>query len=96
MHFILVELQFHLSVDFLEQNIIDKADFFRHIGMYAYRVGFLKEYASLTRSPIEAYESLEQLRVLWNGYKIAVAEAKQSTPAGVDTQEDLEKVREYF
>ena len=81
---------------FSENHQINKADFYRHIGMYAYRVGFLKEYASLARSPIEAYESLEQLRVLWNGYKIAVAEAKQSTPAGVDTLEDLEKVRGYF
>jgi 3-deoxy-manno-octulosonate cytidylyltransferase (CMP-KDO synthetase) len=81
---------------FSENNAIDKADFYRHIGMYAYRVGFLKEYASLARSPIEAYESLEQLRVLWNGYKIAVAEAVESTPAGVDTLEDLEKIRTYF
>ena len=81
---------------FSEYNIINKADFYRHIGMYAYKVGFLKKYASLSRSPIESYESLEQLRVLWNGYKIAVAEALESTPAGVDTLEDLEKVRTYF
>lgn len=81
---------------FSENNAIDKAEFYRHIGMYAYKVGFLKEYASLSRSPIESYESLEQLRVLWNGYKIAVAEAIESTPAGVDTLGDLEKVRAYF
>ncbi|MCL4121285.1 UNVERIFIED_CONTAM: hypothetical protein GTU68_009904 [Idotea baltica] len=72
------------------------ANFYRHIGMYAYRVGFLKQYTALARSPIEGYESLEQLRVLWNGYKIAVAGAKVSTPAGVDTQEDLDKIRKYF
>lgn len=81
---------------FSENQAIDKADFYRHIGMYAYRVGFLKEYTSLSRSPIEVYESLEQLRVLWNGYKIAVTEALESTPAGVDTIEDLEKIRMYF
>lgn len=81
---------------FSENQKINEADFYRHIGMYAYRVGFLKEYAALSRSPIEGYESLEQLRVLWNGYKIVVAEAKVSTPVGVDTQEDLDKIREYF
>ena len=81
---------------FSENNAIDKAEFYRHIGMYAYKVGFLKEYASLSRSPIESYESLEQLRVLWNGYKIAVAEAIERTLVGVDTLEDLEKVRAYF
>ncbi len=79
-----------------EDNQVDKADFYRHIGIYAYRVGFLKEYASLARSPLETYESLEQLRVLWNGYKISVAAAKEITPAGVDTLEDLEKIRTYF
>lgn len=81
---------------FSENLKVGDADFYRHIGIYAYRVGFLKQYAALTRSPIEGYESLEQLRVLWNGYKIAVAEAKVSTPAGVDTQEDLDKIRKYF
>lgn len=81
---------------FSENRTIAKAEFFRHIGMYAYKVGFLKQYTSLTRSPLESYESLEQLRVLWNGYKIAVAKAIQKTPAGVDTQEDLEKIRSYF
>ena len=79
-----------------ENKQINVADFYRHIGIYAYRVGFLTEYAHLNRSPIEIYESLEQLRVLWNGYKIAVSQAKKSTPAGVDTLEDLEEVRRLF
>ncbi|KEI35596.1 3-deoxy-manno-octulosonate cytidylyltransferase [Francisella sp. W12-1067] len=81
---------------FSENKQVQQAEYFRHIGMYAYRVEFLKKYSSLSKAPIESYESLEQLRVLYNGYKIAVAKAIKSTPAGVDTLEDLEKIREYF
>ena len=49
--------------------------FHRHIGIYAYRAGFVKQYRELAASPLEQYESLEQLRVLWNGYKIILSEA---------------------
>jgi len=66
---------------------------FRHIGMYAYRVGFLKVYTALAPSPLEIYEALEQLRALWYGYAIAVAQVDTAPPAGVDTPEDLERVR---
>jgi 3-deoxy-manno-octulosonate cytidylyltransferase (CMP-KDO synthetase) len=65
----------------------------RHIGIYAYRVGFLKEFPLLPQAPLEQIEALEQLRVLWNGYSIAVHVTKESPGPGVDTQEDLEKVR---
>ncbi|MED7788242.1 3-deoxy-manno-octulosonate cytidylyltransferase [Francisella sp. 19X1-34] len=75
---------------------VNASEFFRHIGIYTYRVGFLKHYAELTVSPIEKYEALEQLRVLYNGYKIAVDQALKPTPAGVDTQQDLEKIRGLF
>lgn len=75
---------------------VNVAEFFRHIGIYTYRVGFLKHYAELTVSPIEKYEALEQLRVLYNGYKIAVDQALKPTPAGVDTQQDLDKIRRLF
>ncbi|WP_150468334.1 3-deoxy-manno-octulosonate cytidylyltransferase [Francisella sp. SYW-9] len=75
---------------------VNVSEFFRHIGIYTYRVGFLKHYAELTVSPIEKYEALEQLRVLYNGYKIAVAQALKPTPAGVDTQQDLDKIRGLF
>ena len=68
----------------------------RHIGLYAYRVGFLKQYPKWKQAPIEALESLEQLRALWYGVKIAVAILPGAVPAGVDTQEDLERVREAF
>ncbi len=68
----------------------------RHLGIYAYRVGFLKEYVALPKPEIEAMESLEQLRALWYGYQIHVAESNHHFPPGIDTQEDLDRVREYL
>ena len=68
----------------------------RHIGIYAYRVGFLKQYAALEPTGLEQIESLEQLRVLYHGYKIAVAVTNQTPASGVDTQADLDYVRRVF
>ncbi len=68
----------------------------RHIGIYAYRAGFISQYISWTPSPLEKIEALEQLRVLYYGEKIHVDVAKEVPPAGVDTPEDLEKVRAYL
>ena len=65
----------------------------RHIGIYAYRARFLREYATLTPTPAERFEALEQLRALGHGYRIAVAMWNAPMEAGVDTQEDLERVR---
>jgi 3-deoxy-manno-octulosonate cytidylyltransferase (CMP-KDO synthetase) len=65
----------------------------RHVGLYAYRAGFLRRFPALPPSPIEALESLEQLRVLWHGERIAVHVAAQRPGPGVDTPEDLERVR---
>ena len=64
----------------------------RHLGIYAYRAEFLAGYATLPVSPIERMESLEQLRVLWNGGRIAVDVSEHAPPAGVDTAEDLARV----
>ena len=64
----------------------------RHLGIYAYRAEFLAGYAALPVSPIERMESLEQLRVLWNGGRIAVDVSTHTPPAGVDTAEDLARV----
>ena len=69
---------------------------FRHIGIYAYRAGFLKSYASLPPAGIETYEALEQLRALWHGYMISVAVTPDAPATGVDTAEDLERVRRIF
>lgn len=65
----------------------------RHVGIYAYRVGFLRLFPQLTQAPMELMESLEQLRALWHGYRIAVHITEQAPGAGVDTPEDLERVR---
>lgn len=68
---------------------------YRHIGMYAYRASLLHTYGSLTPAPLEHFEALEQLRMLWHGYGIAVECVADAPPAGVDTPEDLERVRAW-
>ncbi len=68
----------------------------RHIGLYAYRAGFVRRYASWPPCPPEAAEQLEQLRVLWHGERIVVHEAPVMPEAGVDTPEDLARVKKYF
>lgn len=68
----------------------------RHIGIYAYRAGFVTRYAGWPPCPPERAELLEQLRVLWHGERIAVCQAESMPGAGVDTPDDLERVRKYF
>jgi 3-deoxy-manno-octulosonate cytidylyltransferase (CMP-KDO synthetase) len=68
----------------------------RHIGLYAYRNDFLQAYPALEQSPLEQIEALEQLRVLWHGYPIAVHVTDAAPAAGVDTPEDLERVRLHY
>jgi 3-deoxy-manno-octulosonate cytidylyltransferase (CMP-KDO synthetase) len=68
----------------------------RHIGLYGYTAGFLRRYPTLPASPLEAIESLEQLRVLWHGERIAVHVSDTRPGPGVDTPEDLERVRQLF
>lgn len=65
----------------------------RHIGIYAYRVGFLQSFPNMQPAPIETGEALEQLRAMWHGQKIAVHITPDTPGPGVDTPEDLEKVR---
>ena len=69
---------------------------YRHIGIYAYRVGFLKQYAKLAVTELEKIESLEQLRVLHHGYKIGVTVTENAPARGVDTKEDLDYVRNVW
>ena len=69
---------------------------YRHIGLYAYRASFLKIYSQLTPAAIEQFEALEQLRALWHGHKIAVAVTELTPAVGVDTPEDLARVRKHF
>jgi len=65
----------------------------RHVGLYAYRAGFLQSFQQLAPAPIEQAEKLEQLRALWHGSRIAVMQIDSALPPGVDTAEDLERVR---
>ena len=68
----------------------------RHIGLYAYRAATLRRFPCLPPAPLEQVESLEQLRFLWQGERIAVHIAAQAPQAGVDTPEDLARVRRFF
>ncbi len=68
----------------------------RHVGLYGYRVGFLREFPKLAQAPIEVTESLEQLRAMWHGHRIAVHVTAHSPGPGVDTPEDLARVRALF
>jgi 3-deoxy-manno-octulosonate cytidylyltransferase (CMP-KDO synthetase) len=63
-----------------------------HLGLYAYRAGFLRHYSELTPAPLEVYEKLEQLRVLWHGLRIHVGIADEIPGPGVDTEADLRRV----
>lgn len=69
---------------------------FRHIGLYAYRAAVLARYPYLTPAPAERIESLEQLRALWHGVRIYVAEAIEAPPPGVDTETDLARAEAQF
>lgn len=69
---------------------------YRHIGLYSYRAGFVRRYAAWPACALEKTEQLEQLRVLWHGERIAVAIANDLPGPGVDTPEDLERVRKIF
>lgn len=68
----------------------------RHIGIYGYRAGFLRAFPKMPQAPVESCEALEQLRALWHGHRIAVHVTDQAPGAGVDTPEDLDRVRRVF
>ena len=76
-----------------QKQLLLQDHYLRHIGIYAYRAGFIKQYVQWQPTALEQIESLEQLRVLWYGEKIHVDLAKEVPAVGVDTAEDLEKVR---
>lgn len=82
--------------DEFTQKIIGKQGFYKHIGIYAYRVKFLKGYKDIGQAELEDIEKLEQLRILYAGHKIGVVASTVIPMTGVDTLEDLEKVRKLF
>jgi 3-deoxy-manno-octulosonate cytidylyltransferase (CMP-KDO synthetase) len=69
---------------------------YRHLGIYAYRASFLREFKTLRPALIERFEALEQLRALHAGYRISVAVSRASPHAGIDTPEDLARVQAQF
>jgi 3-deoxy-manno-octulosonate cytidylyltransferase (CMP-KDO synthetase) len=84
--------------EFLHNNnpLPEDIGFARHIGLYAYRVGYLERYVNLSPSPMEQAESLEQLRVLWHGGCIHVSAAETEPGPGIDTADDLVRVRKMY
>jgi 3-deoxy-manno-octulosonate cytidylyltransferase (CMP-KDO synthetase) len=77
------------------QSLPDPAPL-RHVGIYGYRAGFLRAFPKMAQAPLETCEALEQLRALWHGHRIAVHVTQSAPGAGVDTPEDLERVRRVF
>ncbi|MCL2830052.1 MAG: 3-deoxy-manno-octulosonate cytidylyltransferase [Betaproteobacteria bacterium] len=86
----------HFSTEAPAASLPPQFPAFRHIGLYAYRVSFLHDYAGLSPAPIESFEALEQLRALWHGYRISVAISAHPPAPGVDTPEDAERMRKWF
>jgi 3-deoxy-manno-octulosonate cytidylyltransferase (CMP-KDO synthetase) len=78
------------------QAIPPSLPLYRHYGLYAYRVTFLRSYPTLPPAPIERFEALEQLRALWHGYRIVVRVTRGTPAPGVDTPEDLDRVRALY
>jgi 3-deoxy-manno-octulosonate cytidylyltransferase (CMP-KDO synthetase) len=78
------------------KSLTAQMSYLRHIGIYAYRVGFLNRYVGWDASPLEAVESLEQLRILWQGESILVNKVSTVPPPGVDTKEDLIRVEKIL
>lgn len=77
------------AIPFDREQQLHASDYLRHIGIYAYRAGFIQQYIKMPVAPLETIESLEQLRVLYNGYQIHTDTAIEAPPHGVDTPEDL-------
>lgn len=79
-----------------QRSLPAQGGFYRHLGVYAYRAGFLRQYVAWPSCELERMESLEQLRVLWYGHPIQMVQAMVSPGPGVDTAEDLERVRQLL
>lgn len=87
----------HLHNDQISTLIDDTGEqWFRHIGIYAYKVGVLHQFVSWQTAPLERIEMLEQLRAIYHGVNIHCEQAIEAIPAGIDTEQDLNRVRQYF
>jgi 3-deoxy-manno-octulosonate cytidylyltransferase (CMP-KDO synthetase) len=96
LYFSRAAIPFRRDSQALSHSPPDPSEALRHVGLYAYRAGFLRAFATLPRSPLEPIEALEQLRVLWNGERIAVHVSAGAPGIGVDTPEDLARARALF
>ena len=96
MYFSRAPLPWNRSWNKSDLNLVAKDVYLRHIGLYAYRVGFLHRYVTWPQASYESLESLEQLRALHHGERIHVDLAPGGMPAGVDTKEDLARIREFL
>jgi len=79
-----------------QQDLLRQARPLRHIGIYGYRAGFLRLFPTLAQAPLEVAEALEQLRAMWHGHRISVHVTEEVHGAGIDTPQDLERVRLLF
>jgi len=79
-----------------QPSLLQRAAPLRHIGIYGYRVGFLRQFPHMPQAPLEVAEALEQLRAMWHGHRIVVHITQQSPGPGVDTPQDLDRVRGMF
>lgn len=86
----------HFAAEGGKETLPGKIPAYRHIGLYAYRVSFLRAYARLAPSPLERFEALEQLRALWHGFRISVVISDHLPLPGVDTPEDAAAMQAWF
>ena len=93
LYFSRAPIPWHRDAFASDRSRLDGGRWWRHIGIYAYRVGFLHEFVRWAPAPLEKLESLEQLRALANGAAVHVAPACEPVPGGVDTEEDLQRMR---
>lgn len=96
LYFSRAPIPWHRDAFAQERKVLPAGEWLRHIGIYAYRVGFLRTFAALPPGRLEQVESLEQLRALEAGYRIAVALTPEPFPPGVDTPEDLARAEAHL
>lgn len=96
MYFSRAPIPWHRDAFAVSRDVLPNGQWLRHIGIYGYRAGFLQQFAQLPPATLEQVESLEQLRVMEAGYRIAVGLSPEVFPPGIDTAEDLARANQWF
>lgn len=96
LYFSRAPIPFPRDADLSKPELPNTVNPLRHLGVYAYRAGFLKQFPDLIPAPLESIEKLEQLRVLYNGFKIAIGLVKVAPPPGIDTPQDLLNAQKWL